>query len=236
MNEPDYIAESKRLSRDLKRQLPLIHAPSTEATFNTASGQSVTAKIPSKLAAVTGTLAWRAHDFAVLACELLERKRVIPGAVITRSLMETTALFYLVYRKTERAVSEGSLVVLDDFLVRCMSGNRLGNGDPDAPSILTAIQALDKEPGCDSYANFYSTFCEFAHSNALGSFYAYSSFDAESRVIWFGHNRGLTKGGNVAFGVVFALEILLEFQNRAREITPKVVQLAKEAYRNDEGG
>lgn len=230
MDEPDLIAESRRLCRDLEQYLPLIHTPLSEATFTTASGNSVTAKIPSKLAAVIGSLAWRAHDFAVLASELLERKRVVPGAVIARSLMETTALFYLVHKKTAKAVSEKSLILLDDFLVRCMSGSRLGNGEPDAPNILTAIEALNNEVGCDNYADFYASLCEFAHPNALGSFYAYSSFDNESRTVWFGHNRGFTKGSDVAFAVVFALEILLEFQERMKEMMPMVVQLSKEAY------
>jgi hypothetical protein len=236
MDEPDLIAESRRLCRDLEQQLPRVRAPSSEATFTTASGNSVTAKMPSKLAAVTGSLAWRAHDFAVLASDLFERKRVVPGAVIARSLMETTALFYFVQKKMAKAVSEKNLILLDDFLVRCMSGNRLGNGEPDAPNILTAIQALDKEPGCDRYADFYSSLCEFAHPNALGSFYAYSSFDIESRAVWFGHNRGLTRGGDVAFAVVFALEILLEFQRRVKEMMPRVLQLAKEAYPNGQAG
>jgi hypothetical protein len=235
MDEPDLIAESRRLCFDLEQQLPRIYIPSSEATFRTASGKSVTVKIPSKLTAVTGSLAWRAHDFAVLASDLFERHRVVPGAVIARSLMETTALFYLVHKKTLTAVSEKSLLLLDDFLVRCMSGNRLSNGEPDAPNILTAIQALEKEPGCDKYADFYASLCEFAHPNALGSFYAYSSFDNESRAVWFGQNRGLTEGGDVAFGVVFALEILLEFQKRVKELMPRVVQLSKEAYPNDLG-
>lgn len=233
MDEPDLIAESRRLCRDLEQQLPRIHAPSSEATFETGAGITVTAKIPSKLAAVVGSLAWRAHDFAVLACELFERKRVIPGAVITRSLMETAALLYLIHKKTIQAVSEKNLVSLDDFLVRCMSGNRLGTGDPDAPNILTAIQALDKEPGCDRYADFYASLCEFAHPNALGSSYAYSSFDNESRAVWFGHNRGLTEGGDIAFAVVFALEVLLEFLNRLGEATPGIVQLARDTYPNN---
>jgi hypothetical protein len=233
MDEPDLIAESRRLCRDLEQRLPRIHIPHPDATSTTASGVTVTAKIPSKLAAVIGSLAWRAHDFAILACELFEGKRVIPGAVITRSLMETTALFYLVQRKTAQAVSARTLVSLDEFLVRCMSGSRLGNGDPDAPSVLTAVQALDKEPGCDGYAAFYASLCEFAHPNALGSFYAYSSFDSESRAIWFGHNCGLTNGRDVAFAVVFALEVLLEFLKKVGDMTPVVMQLARETYPND---
>lgn len=235
-DEPDFLVESRRLCGELEQKLPHIHAPSSEATFLTASGKSVTAKVPSKLAAVTGSLAWRAHDFALLATELFDRKRVVPGAVIARSLMETTALCCLVHKKTVQATTDKSLVLLDDFLVRCMSGNRLGTGNLDSPNILTAIQVLDKEPGCDSYADFYASLSEFAHPNALGSFYAYSSFDDESRALWFGRNRGRTKGGDVAFAVVFALEILIEYQKRTDELMPAVVQLAKETYSNDEAG
>src|ERR1700686_2897322 len=55
MDDPDFIAESRRLCRELKRQLPQIHAPSSEATFKTEAGVTVTAKIPSKLAAVVGS-------------------------------------------------------------------------------------------------------------------------------------------------------------------------------------
>jgi hypothetical protein len=232
IDEPDLIAESRRLCHDLELQLPYLHAPSSDAIFTTASGRSVTVKTPLKLAAVAGSIAWRAHDFALLASDLFERKRVVPGAVIARALMETTALFYMVHRKAAKSVTEKNLALLDDFLVRCMSGNRLGDGELDAPNVLTAIQALDKEPGCDRYADFYACLCEFAHPNALGSFYAYSSFDNESRTVRFGHNRGLTNGGDIAFAVVFALEVLLEFQKRMSEMTPMVVRLAKESYTN----
>jgi len=234
MDELDLIAESRRLCQELKRQLPDIHVPSLSASFVTASGASVTAKLPTKVAAVAGALAWRAHDFAALSCDLFEQQRVIPGAVITRSLMETTALVYLVYKKAAQATREHRTDTLDDFLVRCMSGNRFRAGDPESPNVLTAIQALDKEPGCDRYSDFYSLLCEFAHPNSLGSFYAYSSFDEVSRAVFFGHNRGMTKGSDVAFGLVFALEVLLEFLHKIREMSPRIVELQKELYPHDE--
>jgi hypothetical protein len=163
-----------------------------------------------------------------------ERNRVIPGAVLTRSLMETTALIYLMHKKTAQAISAKDLIPLDDFLVRCMSGSRLGNADPHSPNVLTAIQALNKEPGCEKYADFYASLCEFAHPNALGSFYAYSSFDNESRTVLFGQNRGLLNGGAVAFAVAFALQVLLEFLKRLEETMPMIVALATDAYSNDE--
>ncbi len=235
-HEPDLIAESQRLCRELEQALSHIHAPSTDATFTAVSGRSITVKIPTKLAAVEGSLSWRAHDFAALACDLFERKRVVPGAVIARSLMETTALFYLVQRKATQALAQRNLRDLDAFLIRCMSGNRLAKGDPDSPNILTAIQAIDKEPGCEKYADFYASLSEFAHPNALGSFYAYSSFDSASRAIWFGRNRGLTRGEDLAFAVVFALEVLAEFMARAKAAMPAVVELAKETYADEETG
>src|SRR5262245_17902083 len=102
MSEPDLIAESKRLCSTLEQVLPQIHAPGHDATFETSDGRSVTVKLPSKLVAVIGALAWRGHDFATLACDLLNQQRIVPGAVISRSLMETTALVYLVWKKTNQ--------------------------------------------------------------------------------------------------------------------------------------
>ncbi len=235
-NEPDLIAESRRLCGELERALSHVHAPSSDATFTAASGRSITVKIPSKLAAVEGSLSWRAHDFALLACELFERKRVVPGAVIARALMETTALFYHVHKKASQALAQGNLADLDGFLIRCMSGNRLANGEPDSPNVLTAIQAIDKEPGCERFADIYASLSEFAHPNALGSFYAYSSFDSESHAIWFGRNRGLTRGEDLAFAVVFALEVLVEFLAHARSMMAAVVEMAKATYPDETAG
>lgn len=236
MTEPNLIEESRRLCLALKQRLPRIHAPSLDATFLTANGTSVTVKVPLKILAVVGSLAWRAHDFGTLACDLFEHQRVIPGAVITRALMETTALLYSVWKKTNQAVMDMKLEMLDDFLVRCLSGNRLRKGDPEAPSVITAIHALDKESGCDKYKDLYESLCEFCHPNALGSFYAYCRFDDASRMLSFGHNRGLTKGSDVAFCVVFALEVLLEFLGRIESLLPRITESAKKLYPNQDVG
>ena len=236
MNDPDLLAESRRLCANLLERLPHLHTPSTNAAFKTPKGKFVTVKIPTKLAAVAGSLAWRAHDFASLACDLFDRKRIIPGAVIARSLMETVALFHMVHKKSRKALADKSLETLDEFLIRCMSGNRLNNGEPDSPNVLTAIQSLEMEPGCDRFSNFYASLCEFAHPNALGSFYAYSSYDNNSRALWFGQNRGLTKGNDLAFSVVFSLEVLQDLQTCLTELVPSLVQLAKEVYPSDRAG
>lgn len=232
LDTTDFIIESKRLCGELEKILPLEHLPSQAAIFQNNEGELITAKIPSKLAGVVGSLSWRAHDFSSLACELFERDRVISGAVIARALMETTALIYLTHRKIKQTLSERNLSILDDYLITCMSGNRLSDSDPKSLHILTAIDKLDKEPGCDSYRRFYDSLCEFAHPNALGSFYAYTKFDNETRKIDFGLNRGLTKGDDVAFTVIFALEVLLEFVQRIDDMTPELITLSKDMYPN----
>jgi hypothetical protein len=122
---------------------------------------------------------------------------------------------------------------LDDFLVRCLSGNRLESGDPKALNVLTAIQALDKEPGAERYEEFYAVLCEFTHPNALGTFYAYAEFDNATRRISFGHNRGLSKGEDIAFAVVFALEVVIAFIARIQDCTPTLVALAKDLSDHD---
>ena len=187
-------------------------------------------KLPSKIAGVLGALCWRGHDFATLACELFERQRVIPGATMARALMETTALVFLLHKKISHAILQRDIISLDDFLVRCLAGNRLESGDPKALNVLTAIQALDKEPGAERYADFYTVLCEFTHPNALGAFYAYAEFDNATRELSFGHNRGLSKGEDIAFAVVFALEILIAFAAKIQDNTPTLVALARELY------
>ncbi len=149
---------------------------------------------------------------------------------MARALMETTALVFLLHKKMSQAILQRDVGALDDFLVRCLSGSRLGSGDPEALNVLTAIQALDKEPGAEQYKDFYATLCEFCHPNALGAFYAYADFDNATRGISFGHNRGLSKGGDIAFAVVFALEVLIAFAARIQEVTPTLVALAKELH------
>jgi hypothetical protein len=229
MRESDLILESRRLCDEIKQLLPKVSYPSLDATFLAPAG-GVTVKVPSKLAGAVGALIWRAHDFASLACDLFDARRVIPGAVIVRSLMETTALVYVLHQKTARAVVDRNVQELDEFLVRCLSGNRLATGDPESPNVLSAIDKLEKEPGAERYKDFYESLCEFAHPNSLGSFYAYAKFNDSTHALSFGHNQGLTRGEDLAFALVFALEVLIEFAKKVEALMPQVVTLAKDLY------
>lgn len=235
MSEIDFIAEARRLCHDLEEMLPSFHSPSSETTFSMSDGSLIWAKLPSKLIAVAGSLAWRAHDFATLSLDLFESNRIIPGAVIARSLMETTALLYTVHKRTKDALATGHVEALDEFLVRCMSGNRLRTGEPESPNVLTAIQSLENENGAEGYLKFYESLCEFAHPNALGTFYAYASFHDASRMLVFGHNRGMTQGDDLSFAVVFALEVLLEFLTKLVDLLPPVTKLARDKCLQDIG-
>lgn len=188
------------------------------------------AKLPSKVTAAIGGLAWRAHDLAELAHELFGRKRVVPAIVLTRSVMECSALVYLVHKKVEQALRAGAQKELDDFIVSCLSGNRNDPNDPRSPNVLTAIGHLEKELGADGFTKFYNVLSEFAHPNALGGFYAYAEFlDSERRLV-FGHNRGLTKASDAAFGLAFALEVLIDFYDRTIARLPDVSELAVRSY------
>ncbi len=230
MDDFDYVREAGRLCQELARRLPEKHTPSPHQTFRTASGAEITAKLPSKLLASVVSLVWRANDLAELSHELFERKRVVPGIILTRSVMECAALVYLIHRKTTQAVDAQALGALDAFLISCIAGSRTMETDPQAPSVLTAIDHLEKEPGAEGFRGFYDSFSEFAHPNALGAFYAYARYENEDRSLSFGHNQGLTRSGDVAFGLVFALEILIEFYDRTLELLPDVSRIAEREY------
>ncbi len=183
---------------------------------------------------IMGSLAWRAHDFGDLSHELFVRKRVVPAIVLTRALMETTALLHLVYRKINQAINNQELGELDEFLVKCMSGNRLNSTEPDSPNILTAINHLEGEDGCEAYLNFYNSLCEFVHPNSLGTFYAYSSYSSRDRLLSFGQNKGITEGNDVAFIAVFALEVFIEFFDRISSLIPKINELSILLYKEND--
>jgi hypothetical protein len=229
--EVDFVVEMEKLCTDLAKRLPSHYVPSSENTFTNLAGISITSKIPSKIMGVIGSLAWRAHDFADLSQELFVRKRVVPAIVLTRTLMETTALLHLVYKKINQAVNAQELEELDEFIIKCMSGNRLNPTEPDSPNILTAIQHLEKEGGCERYSDFYNSLCEFVHPNSLGTFYAYSSYFDRDRLLSFGQNKGLTESNAGAFAGVFALEVFIEFFDRISALIPKVNELSILLYK-----
>ncbi len=228
--ELNLIAESRRLCAELTGRLPSDFVLTDDAWFISSSGRKVASKIPSRVMAVIGTLAHRARDFGELSCELFERNKVIPAIVLTRALMETTALLYLTQKKMSQALKTKSLDQLDDFLVKCLSGNRIDPAEPESPNVLTAIQHLDKENGCERYADFYNSLCEFAHPNSLGTFYAYTEFDPHKLKLSFGENKGLTKAEDAAFSTVFALEVIIEFYDKAVAAIPDLKDLSEKLF------
>jgi len=230
-SEPDLIAESRKLCGQLADRLPSDFALTGDAWFISPSGNSVASKLPSKIMSVIGSLAHRARDFGELSCELFERRKIVPAIVLTRALMETTALLYLTQKKMAQALEADSIAELDEFLVKCMSGSRIDPTKPDSPNVLTVIQHLDKEAGCDRYADFYNSLCEFAHPNSLGTFYSYTQYNPDDHCLSFGENQGMTTGNDAAFSTVFALEVIVEFYDRAVRMLPQLSELSKKLYR-----
>jgi hypothetical protein len=232
MDEPNLIAEAKNLCHKLTNRLPSSFILTNDTWFISPAGNMIGNKLPSKAMSVIGSLAYRAKDLSELSCELFERKKIVPAVVLTRALMETTALLYLTQKKIAQSLETEDITELDEFLIKCMSGNRINPSEPDSINIMTAIQHLDREAGCERYADFYNTLCEFSHPNSLGTFSAYTKFNPEDYSLSFGENKGLTRANDVAFATVFALEIIIEFYDRAVAMIPRINELSKKIYRD----
>ena len=106
------------------------------------------------------------------------------------------------------------------FWFAACQGTVLDSGDPVALNVMTAIRALDKEPGwaTDTWLStkYYASFAIRIHSEA-------STHTASSIVrvahCWIGHNRGIGPSANdLAFSLVFALEVLVEFLPRVESV------------------
>jgi len=227
---PALIERAKELCDELARRLPTTHSPAAHQSFVAPNGRVIVAKIPTKLATVLGALAWRAKELADLSHELFKRDHLVPAIILTRALMESTALLYTVFKKTTVSIEARELATIDEYLVRCLAGSRKNANDPQSPNVLTAVQHLEKEDGCDGFLAFYETLCEFAHPNSLGTFYAYADYNELDRRVSFGPGRGLTEPNDAAFAAVFALEVLISFYDKTTALLPAVSALSAELY------
>jgi len=230
MSEPDLLREIGRLCGELAQLVPHEYAAKEADWFSDGLSGRVLSKVPFKIIGVIGGLAHRALDLGRLVQELYERHKVVPGIILTRSLMETTVLLYLTCKKMKRSIETQSTDELDGFLASCLSGNRTNEADPNSPNVLTAITHLEREEGCDRYADFYNALSEFAHPNSMGTFYAYVRFNDADLTLNFGENMGLTTANDSAFSAVFALEVFIEFYKRTLTMIPEITEMSQRNY------
>jgi hypothetical protein len=136
---------------------------------------SMSSKAALKAYAIHVGLLHRTADLAEGAIGLYKRRENLPAHVLTRSVLETAALFYYFGRKLEKAVESKKAKEAGDVLMRIMSGARNTEEEIKAVSILTAVDKLDKD--ARGVRAMYDELCEVAHPNSMGTVGHYGESD-----------------------------------------------------------
>lgn len=142
-----------------------------------AAALTLKSKIPFKAVSIRELLLHRVHALAGAAVELFESNRVIPAVILTRAVVETTAVMFTLHERLVRFLENQRTGELDDFLMRNLVGARNNPEMPISINILTLVDRVEKTiPG---FRSSYDGLCECAHPNWAGAFGAYGEVDRQ---------------------------------------------------------
>jgi hypothetical protein len=211
MTDGERFELASRLATDIRNALP-------KELY--AGAYTLHSKLPFKADSLREVLIHRVSDLADVALELFTGEKLVPAFIITRSVVETTALIYRVDQKSKEFISNRDERTYDEFLMKGLLGSRDGTTPEESHNILTAIQHLDKEFG--GLSQMYATLCEFTHPNYSGAMGSYSRLDKENHVLLLGSDQ---RRPPLAFGLgplIGCLAIFTGFYNEAGEAIAEI--------------
>lgn len=143
----------------------------------TKEGTSTISKIPFKLISIRELYQYRIADLSQVAHELYDKEKFLSAFIITRSVMETVAMFYVLYQKLRQSLETGNIDNMDDFLMQALFGSRDATGTVKHYNVLTAVQHVGKRS--KAFEELYMSLCEFTHPNWAGVYLPYGESKEE---------------------------------------------------------
>jgi hypothetical protein len=136
----------------------------------------------------------RIVDLAAGADAFFREGRLVPGNTLTRSVVETVAVHFTVWKKLETSIEDSDWSAVHALLLSASFGRRdKTDWAQKSIQILTAIGHLDKAfPG---FQGEYELLCEFAHPGLAGTYGAYARSEGDDMQYKFGINSSGMKMG-----------------------------------------
>jgi hypothetical protein len=195
---------AKKFAANLRDSLPKeLHA----ASF------TLNSKFPFKATSFREFLIHRMSDIADVTVDLYENNRIVPAFIMTRSLIETTALLSQLHRKSCEFLETADEEAYDEFLMKGI-GSKDKSTEIDSQNILTAMNRLDSE--FEGLRKMYDTLCEFTHPNWSGSMGSYSKLHAGKYTLHLGKEHA---NPPLAFGLVPLIAGFVIFQDHYNELS-----------------
>ena len=184
-------------------------------------------KIPYKAASLRELIFHRLAELGESAIELYEKKRIVSAFIITRAIMETTALLYWLHKRLKRVIDNNDIEDIDDFLRKILFGWK-GNKDLKEPyNILTAVDHLNKN--IPYYRRSFDLLFEFTHPNYCGVHGAYGKIDKNKIWLDLGSDK---RDVPIIIGLsplVGSLEIFKYYYDDINDLLPKFTEICDKA-------
>jgi hypothetical protein len=184
----------------------------------------VRSKAPYLLLCIREALIWRTEELARCACDLLSKDDVAAGILLTRAVIENTAVIWRL-RETLEARHTYSPADLDDKFEKMLLGWKTDPDFPRSVNSLTMIDHMDRQ--FHGVRERYDELSEFAHPNWSGVFGLFSVIDSETYTTKFG--RGLRKTPSDAKEIAATalrgyLELFEQVYNSISNSLPKFIE------------
>lgn len=218
----DLLDEAKNLSQNIKKHLPKTADPAS-ASFK--------AKMPFKALSIRELMIWRVSDLSESAIKLIDNFNIVGAIIIIRSIIESVALIFYLYKKVENSIENKTIDGVDDKLMRLLLGGKLADSKVEAINALTLVDQLSKTaPGVREY---YDDLSEFAHPNWSGSFGSYGTLNEKEMKLELGILKDLNSYPyNIALKSLNAsLETFSDVYNYLAELIPEFSKLCEESLK-----
>lgn len=179
----------------------------------------VRSKAPFQLLCAREALIWRTEELARTACDALERGDLTAAAILTRAVVESAALAWMlksILAKRDRYSPQE----MNDQLMRVLMGTKSWKDMPQPFHVLTCVDQLDKEvPG---FRKSYDQLSEIAHPNWNGVAGLYAKNDKVNHITSFGRDHDSTRqtAGMVANALLGALGLFEFAYNKISDVMP----------------
>lgn len=181
---------------------------------------SLNSKIPFKALSLRELLIHRVSELATPAVELFEQRRLIPGVILTRAVIETVALTFSLHKQIESYFRSYDADALDDFLMLSLMASRLPDSAHQATNIITLVKHVEKKiPG---FEQTYNSLSEYTHPNWAGVLGAFGEIDKEAFELLLGPNH---RTSALASGVSALSGALLTFHHFYNDMAEMLYRL-----------
>ncbi|MDP3823080.1 MAG: hypothetical protein Q8R33_16545 [Burkholderiales bacterium] len=207
LTDAERLALAKQLASNIRGSLPKeLYA----ASFTLKS------KLPYKATSFREVLIHRVSDIADVAIDLYEKDRLVPAFIVTRAVVETTAVIYWLYQKSREFLEKQDEKSFDEFLMKGLLGSKDGTTEFESYNVLTAVDYLDKE--FPDLRDMYNTLCEFTHPNWSGVMGSYSRIEKRKFLLHLGRE---FRKPPLAFGLgplIGCLAIFQDYYSRLADV------------------